>query len=150
MNLAFGNATGNPLEPNWEKLKSQAKNIGDEFRELIDKGIDVKNMTEVRDGICDILVFTLGLAQMAGLPVEEDMRAVYESNMSKFCKDEAEVQATIAKYNDLGIETYVEGEFPQKRVKSIRDQTDKNGKADYRKNKMMKSVAYKEPVFASL
>jgi len=150
MNLAFGNASGDPLDPNWDRLYNQAKNIGDEFTELMGKGIAMKNITEVRDGICDILVFTLGLAQMAGLPVEDDMRAVYESNMSKFCADQADVDATVAKYDALGVESYVEGEFPMKRVKSAKDQADINGKADYRKNKMLKSVNYKEPVFVPL
>lgn len=150
MNVAFGNQKGDPLSPSWDRLRSQAKNIADEYRELMEDGIDQQDITAVRDAICDILVFTLGLGHMAGLPVEADMRAVYESNMSKFCKNNQEVEATVRKYSELGVETYVEGEFPMKRVKSPRDQTDKNGKADYRKGKMLKCVAYQEPVFSPL
>jgi hypothetical protein len=150
LNEAFGNAKGDPLNPNWEKLKNQAKNIGDEYRELMDRGIAPQNMKEVRDGICDILVFALGLAHMAGLPVEEDMAAVDASNRTKFCANQGEVDATVGKYNDLGVEVYVDGEFPMKRVKSSKEQADKNGKADYRKGKMLKCVKFQEPVFRSL
>lgn len=150
MNVAYGNSKGDPLTPDWERLKSQAKNIGDEFRELMEDGIEAKNITEVRDAICDILVFTLGLGHMAGVPVESDMAAVYKSNMSKFCKNTDELIDTVAKYHSLGVVVYSEGDFPMVRVKSARDQTDKNGKADYRAGKMLKCVKYEEPVFAPL
>lgn len=147
LNVAFGNLKGDPLNPNWDRLKSQAQNILDEYNELMDDGIGPKNMQEVRDAICDILVFTLGLAHMAGIEVEGDMKAVDESNRSKFCANEAILAATVEKYNKLGVETYVDGEFPMKRVKSAKEQTGNDGKL-YQAYKMLKSVTFKEPIFA--
>jgi len=149
LNVAFGNFKGNPERPDWDKLKSQAENILDEYNELMDDGIDAKNMTEVRDAICDILTFTLGLGHLAGLPVNDDMLAVHISNMSKFCADEEQLQSTVDKYQRLGVETYVDGVFPMKRVKSAKAQQDIHGN-NYPKGKMLKSVAFKEPVFAPI
>lgn len=152
MNEAFGNFAGDPRNPDWKRLGNQCKNILDEYNELFDDGITPQNMTEFRDAICDILVFTLGAAHMAGMDVERDMRTVFDSNMSKFCRDQEEVDATVKKYVDLGLEVVVEGEFPRKRVKSTKQQYDnvEGGRAPklYQANKMLKSVAFKEPVFA--
>lgn len=149
LNEAFGNPKGDPNNPNWESLKNQAKNILDEYEELMVDGIAAKNVEEVRDAICDILVFTLGLGHMAGVPVDEDMNAVDESNRSKFCCDQEEVDATVAKYQALGVEVYVDGEFPLKRVKSSKEQTGNDGNV-YRANKMLKSIYFEEPVFKDL
>lgn len=149
LNIAFGNPAGNPLNPNWERLKNQAKNILDEYNELMEDGIEAQDINEVRDAICDILVFTLGLAHMAGVPVEEDMKAVDKSNRSKFCADVEQLLKTVDKYESLGVEVYVDGEYPMRRVKSAATQTDKNGKL-YQKDKMLKGVAFEEPVLMNL
>jgi hypothetical protein len=149
LNEAFGNAAGDPNNPNWGRLESQAKNILDEYNELMEDGIAAKNMYEVRDAICDILVFTLGLAHMAGVPVEEDMAEVDRSNMSKFCLDEDELTETLIKYRDLGVDVYVDGNFPMARVKSSKQQTGLDGKL-YQAHKMLKSVSFSEPKFRQL
>jgi hypothetical protein len=149
LNDAFGNPKGDPLNPKWDRLKSQAKNILDEYNELMDDGIGPKNMTEVRDAICDILVFTLGLGHMAGIDVEADMKVVDLSNRSKFCANDKELAATVDKYGKLGVEVYCEGEYPLMRVKSYKEQTGNDGKL-YQANKMLKSVTFKEPVFVPL
>ncbi len=149
LNEAFGNPAGDPNKPNWDRLKSQAQNILDEYNELMDDGIDTKNMDEVRDAICDILVFTLGLAHMAGVPVEEDMAEVDRSNMSKFCADEDDMTETLMKYRDLGVDVYIEGDFPMLRVKSSKQQTGLDGKV-YQARKMLKSVSFSEPKFRKL
>ena len=148
INAAFGNPKGDPLAPDWKRISDQSKNILDEYNELMD-AIAAKDMTEVRDAICDILVFTLGVGYIAGVPVNQDMDAVQVSNQSKFCGNDVEVAETVKKYADLGVETYVDGEFPMKRVKSTHEQTDLKG-AIYRANKMLKCVKFKEPVFAYL
>lgn len=149
LNVAFGNEAGDPKNPNWEKLESQSKNILDEYNELMTDGIAAKNMTEVRDAICDILVFTLGLAHMAGVPVVEDMAMVDASNRSKFCANPDQLAATVDKYNRLEVETYTEGLYPLMRVKSAKDQKDINGN-NYPKGKMLKSVSFIEPVLRTL
>lgn len=149
LNVAFGNPAGNPKAPNWERLESQAKNILDEYNELMDDGIGPKNIDQVRDAICDILVFTLGLAHMAGVPVVEDMAEVDRSNMSKFCATEEDLWETMIKYRDLGVDTYVEGDFPMVRVKSAKEQVGLDGK-QYQAHKMLKSVSFSEPTFQPL
>lgn len=149
LNVAYGNNQGDPKNPNWARLESQAKNILDEYNELMEDGIAQKDITEVRDAICDILVFTLGLGHLAGLPVEADMEAVDLSNRSKFCKDPAELEATVKKYDALGVVTVVDGEYPFKRVKSAQDQVGNDGK-NYPAKKMLKSVSFVEPKFVEL
>lgn len=149
LNVAFGNPAGDPKNPNWERLEAQAKNILDEYNELMDDGIAKKDMKEVRDAICDILVFTLGLAHMAGIPVEADMAEVDRSNMSKFCATEEDLWETLIKYRDLGVDVYVEGEYPMVRVKSSKAQVGLDGK-EYQAFKMLKSVSFSEPSFAPL
>jgi hypothetical protein len=149
LNVAFGNLAGDPLNPDWDRLKSQAQNILDEYNELMEDGIEAKNMTEVRDAICDILVFTLGLAHMAGVPVVEDMDEVDRSNRSKFCADPGQLLATIDKYNQLGVEVVVDGVYPMKRVKSAKEQKDNKGN-NYPKGKMLKSVSFVEPKLRDL
>jgi predicted HAD superfamily Cof-like phosphohydrolase len=146
LNTLFGNPKGDPNNIDWEKLENQSKNILDEYHELLNDGIKAKNVTEVRDAICDILVFTLGAGHIAGVPVDEDMAAVDASNRSKFCCDQDNVDATVAKYTSLGVDVYVDGDFPMKRVKSTKEQTDINGNI-YRKGKMLKSISFKEPIF---
>lgn len=148
LNVAFGNPQGDPLSPAWPRLTNQAKNIQDEYDELME-ALENKDMTETRDAICDILVFTLGLAHMAGINVEADMAAVDLSNRSKFCSNPEELQATILKYHNLGLEIYSEGEFPMKRVKSAKQQRGNDSKL-YQADKMLKSVTFKEPVFAPI
>lgn len=149
LNVAFGNPAGDPLNPKWDRLEAQAKNILDEYNELMKDGIGPKNINEVRDAICDILVFTLGLAHMAGIPVEEDMAEVDRSNMSKFCADEDDLTETLMKYRDLGVYVYTEGEYPMLRVKSAKEQTGLDGKL-YQAHKMLKSVSFSEPKFRPL
>lgn len=150
LNVAYGNSKGDPNNPDWERLSSQAKNILDEYNELKDNGLLERNMTELRDAICDIMVFTLGLAHLAGVPVESDMEAVLVSNLSKFCKDEQSVIDTVYKYSLLGVETYIvrDNGFPFVCVKSLSQQTGLDGKL-YQKDKMLKSVSFVEPVFVS-
>ena len=149
LNTLWGNLKGDPTNPDWKKLSDQGKNILDEYNELFDDGINPRNMNEVRDAICDILVFTLGLAHMAGIDVDADMTAVDASNRSKFCHDMEDMEATILKYRSLGVEVQGEGAFPLAFVRSTSSQVG-NDKKLYQNNKILKSVSFKEPVFAEL
>lgn len=152
MNTAFGNNEGS-LEnlkaievPAWQRLEKQCTNIGHEFDELV-QALAQKDSTEVRDALCDILVFTLGAFHFMGVDADADMRAVFDSNMSKFCSNEQELKDTCGKYADLGIIFYTAGEFPCKYLKSSQDQEDNTGER-YPKGKFLKGINFKKPIFA--
>lgn len=147
MNEAFGNPKGNPRIVNWNRLESQCLNIVDEYDELM-SAIEGRDVSGIRDALCDILVFTLGAQHFLGIDGDLDMKAVFESNMSKFCKDELELQRTIEKYNALKVAFFVEGEFPTKCLKAVQDCIDDLGN-QYRKGKFLKAVGYQPPVFPS-
>ena len=146
MNEKFLNPKGDSSNPDWNVLLNQSKNILDEYNELIDDGIQPKDMKEVRDALCDILVFTYGAAHLVGVDIDKDMVMVYESNMSKFCEDQVTLDATIAKYQAIGVEVRPEGEFPYAFVRSTKYQTDIYGK-EYQENKFLKGVNFFEPKF---
>lgn len=145
MNVAFGNPKGDPENLNLEKLKKQCQNIRDEYGELM-LAIEAGDPVAIRDALCDINVFSLGAHHLAGYDADADMGAVYRSNMSKFIRDDVELEATIAKYDDLGVPFYQEGEFPTMCLKASADFTDRHGN-EYRKGKFLKGIAYKTPVF---
>lgn len=156
MNEVFGNQKGDYKNTDWVKLNNQCLNILDEYNELIDDGIKPRNIKEVRDALCDILVFTLGAYHMIGYDAEKDMTEVYNSNMSKICSTQKELDETTKYYEDLDIKVYsrvkyntsitLQGVFEFGVVYSSIDQSDKNGKV-YRANKFLKSVNWSEPVF---
>lgn len=80
------------------------------------------------------------------LDVTRDMETVVSAVMTRFCRDEAELCATEKKYDDLGVDYYIEGEFPRVCLKSSRDQPGPNG--DFLpKGKFLKSVGMSLPVF---
>lgn len=144
MNVAFGNSEGNYANPNWPRLESQCKNILDEYNELVE-ALDFRDPVAVRDALCDIMVFTLGVYHLLGANADADMRAVFESNMSKFCRNQEVLDATIKKYDALSVRSYVGGEFPVKYLKSSYDQQDLNGE-NYPANKFLKSTEYQAPL----
>lgn len=75
MNIAFGNPKGDPENIDWERLEKQCSNILDEYKEL-QVAIAVRDLTEVRDALCDINVFALGGFHFAGVEIEVDSAAL--------------------------------------------------------------------------
>ena len=144
MNVDFGNQEGSLSNIDWEKLKTQVSCIPEELDELAE-AIKTKNSKEVRDAICDILVFTLGAAHIIGMDVDADMEEVYDSNMSKFCETQEQLDATIKKYADMGVVVHACGQFPKAYVRSSFDQT--VGNKTYPKDKFLKGVNFFEPKF---
>lgn len=145
MNSIFGNDKGNITDAPWSKLENQCKNILDEYEELVE-ALKNKDSIETRDALCDILVFTLGAFHILGADADRDMRKVYESNMSKLCSNQEELSRTREFYEELGIEVYTGGTFPCAWVKSTKQQTDLSGKI-YQKDKFLKNINWKEPIF---
>lgn len=82
MNMAFGNPSGFPANPDWDRLSKQFKNIPDECSEA-EEAIAAKDLPALMDACSDIIVFAFGLMHLAGVNGDVIMDAVYESNMSK-------------------------------------------------------------------
>ncbi len=166
MNEAFGNPKGNPHTFDPDRILAQMKNIEDEyFREFIPAVSALKLflsggattnaagvpfvysdlVEEIRDALCDIQVFTMGAQHLIGVDGDADMEAVLDGVMTRFCKTQEELDATIAKFAAKGVtEVYTEGEFPKMVLKSAADQPDAP------KGKFLKSVGYTDTKFAQL
>lgn len=166
MNTAFGNPRGNPDDIDWSRIRAQCKNIFDEYLELLqglgtcpsiladlqlahelaffygDSYPNEPNPIQVRDALCDIQVFDMGAQHLMGAHGDDDMDDVVDGVMTRFIKDEADKQATIAKHAAKGVtEVYFEGEFPRMVMKSAKDQPDAP------KGKFLKSASYRDTVF---
>ena len=159
MNVAFGNPEGNPASIDMQALVMQAKSIGSEFVELMKAlGYEVQMaivpdqlnnpvvMDDVRDALCDIMVFDLGAFHRMGIDAERDMAEVVGAVMTRFCKSEDELLATRAKYDALGVRYTVHGEFPKVFLRSAEDQQ----MPEYPIGKFLKSAGYRQPSFYAL
>jgi len=170
MNEAFGNPKGNPAQIDIARIRNQMKSILDEYGEFL-QGIDEletitdrigndvlprnqeqndlveyeKILDKVRDAIVDIQVFAYGAQHLMGIDANRDMESVIAGVMTRFCRNEEELQATQEKFAAKGVtETYTVGEFPKMILRSAVDQPDAP------KDKFLKSVGYSEPVFYSI
>ena len=161
MNEAFGNPKGDPS--NIERVRKQCLNIVDELGELfVALGADPEllkgavghlkwvagrqvyntNLTDARDALCDIHVFTYGAHHLLGIDADTDMAAVIDGVMTRFIKDADDKQATIAMHASKGVaDVYFEGEYPHMVMKSASDQPDAP------KGKFLKSASYRDTVF---
>lgn len=165
MNEAFGNPKGKPEDfsdtvsvngvsapqlTNWSRLEKQCKNILSEYNELM-TAIAERNITDVRDALCDINVFSLGAHHFMGQNADEDMTAVVDALYSRFCVDEEHAKDTSLHYEALGVQHYFEGEYPRRCLKSSHDQgmkiVDGAEVWEYPKGKFLKALGYHQPVF---
>jgi len=97
-----------------------------------------QNLAEIID-IAHLQQLRLGVDPL------QDMQSVIDGVMTRFCRDEEELQATIKHWHSKGItEVYVESEFPKKVVKSAKDQPDAP------QGKFLKSVGYREAIFVDI
>lgn len=150
----------------WERLQKQCDNIGGkltvesldgqhngiingEVLELL-RAIKRRDLDGTRDALCDIMVFALGAFHIAGLDADADMQAVIDGVMTRFCRNEAELDQTVEKYAKLGItKVYTVGAFPTLALKVAEDQVGTNGE-QFPKGKFLKSVSYRDTVFPPL
>lgn len=131
----------------WEKLSSHSKRFESLMNSLKDSLLPDGVPRQAEYDLADIIMWAMQIADITGHPALADMHAVYVSNMSKFCANEKELDATVDKYGKLGVEVYSEGEYPTKCVKSFGDQKDNQGQ-NYPSGKFLKGVKYQPPVFA--
>lgn len=149
MNTLFGNAAGDPLNPDWEKLSTQLGLIQEELVEL-SEGHESRDIKEIRDGVADVIVTAFGYAHILGINVEMDLQAVQASNMSKLCHTLPDLEATAAYYQgEIGIQVYTGGDEGNWWVKSKIDQRGGDGKF-YVRGKFLKCVKWHEPKFMPL
>lgn len=165
MNTAFGNPKGDYSNVDWTKVRNQYRNIFDEYCEgLAALGLhpdsikqlkmahkdftlpcdftEPVNPLQVRDALGDQQVFKDGALHFMGVDGDADMHAIIDGVMTRFIKDEADKEATIALHASKGVtEVYFEGEYPKMVMKSAVDQPDAP------KGKFLKSVSYTDTVF---
>jgi hypothetical protein len=167
MNNAFNNPKGDPFNIDWNRVRSQTKNIFDEYCEAlkalgmaewlietiktahklaIEQGFkEQPNLDKYRDALCDIHVFAYGAHHFLGYNADMDMQAVVGGVMTRFVKDQADLEATIDMHAKKGVHhVYTEGTFPTMILKSGSDQPDAP------KGKFLKSASYKEATFYQL
>ena len=144
MNTAFGNKRGNYDSIDWERLKSQCKNILDEYNELLE-ALEEKNQIKTRDALCDIQVFAMGAQHFMGVDGDNDMKDVVDGVMTRFIKSPEDLENTREFHRLRGVtETYTEGTFPTMVLKSSCDQPDAP------KGKFLKSVSYSDTAFRAV
>lgn len=166
MNTAFGNQAGNPSDIGSERVLKQCLNIPDEVGELFialgaeptavkaavaslkeaaKMRINAPSLSLFRDSLCDINVFSNGAHHFVGIDGDRDMESVVSGVMTRFIKDDADKEATIAMHAARGVsEVYFEGEYPTMIMKSAVDQPDAP------KGKFLKSASFSEPAFYSV
>lgn len=165
MNEAFGNPKGNPDDINWTRIRSQCKNIHDEYLELLaglglapafvqsiranfNDNFDQQafshapDVVAVRDALADIQVFKDGALHLMGYNGDNDMDDVVDGVMTRFVKNKEDKDATIALHAAKGVtEVYFEGKYPKMVMKSAVDQPDAP------KGKFLKSASYSDTIF---
>lgn len=113
----FNDVIGNPHT--YESVYNQLLRIEEELHETLDPvwmiaEYDIKTeetKKEVLDGICDILVTSLGLikkAESLGYDVFDALEAVCSNNESKYCENEEHAIETCQYYLEQGIESFRE------------------------------------------
>lgn len=145
LNEAFGRATTEFENPDWDAIEAQMEIIDSEYNEL-KTAVANRDWKEVKDGIGDVLVTTYGLGYVINIDCDLLMANIDESNFSKFCHDHDEAVATKKKYSVMGVETVIgyNEDYNLYFVLSAKDQIGKDGK-DYPAKKMLKSINFKEP-----
>jgi hypothetical protein len=97
---------------------------------------------EIRDALCDIMVFALGAYHLMDLDADADMKTVVDSVMTRFCKDTGDLLATEAMYKQKGVRYTIHGEYPRVYLRSAEDQQ----MPEYPKGKFLKSASYRKPL----
>lgn len=172
MNVAFGNPGGDYNNIDIQRVRNVCKNLLDEYIELVgglygiskdqakalfkdihdDHDHILKSLASIqgdkhdplviRDALCDGMVFGCGAQFYLGVNGDDDMRSVIDGLYTRFIKNEADKEATIAKHAAAGVtDVYFLGSYPLMVMKSARDQHEAP------KDKFLKSASFKDTVF---
>ena len=112
----FNPIAGTDVETNYQAFYQQYKVLCEEIREVSD-ALDMRDLTEVVDGVIDTLVVALGMWQKLenlGIDMNEAAKLIGQNNLSKYpsLRDDFVVQATINKYKAKDIEVVVKKDIP--------------------------------------
>ena len=108
---AFNDIAGKDSQCSLKDIEFQYNLILEETKEIKEKGIDKNNAKEVVDGVVDVLVTALGLAQKLeylGVDMNKAMRDTAYNNLTKYPSDERTAIETAQKYEQDGTQVYVE------------------------------------------
>ena len=108
---AFNDIAGKDSQCSLKDIEFQYNLILEETKEIKEKGIDHNNAKEVVDGVVDVLVTALGLAQKLeylGVDMNKAMRDTAYNNLTKYPSDERTAIETAQKYEQDGTQVYVE------------------------------------------
>ena len=108
---AFNEIAGKHDLTTLKDIDFQYKLIYEETKEIKEKGIDKNNAKEVVDGVVDVLVTALGLAQKLehlGVDMNKAMRDTAYNNLTKFPSKELTAIQTAQMYEADGIQVEVQ------------------------------------------
>lgn len=91
--------------PEEKRAELALKLIKEEFNET-ELGFITRNLTEIQDGLGDLLWVTIRAMMEFGINPEELIKKIYESNMSKADETEEDAAITRKLYKSQGIDTY--------------------------------------------
>lgn len=133
----------------WESLKAQQELIQTKLDEVFES-IERHDQTSLRDNMVDMEIMLQGMFYRGSLPYMRDVHEVLEASITGFCTTEEDVRATVLKYSDLGVETYVrtDDKTGYNVVFSAKDQVGLDGRF-YPEGKWVKSAWHREPEYQS-
>lgn len=136
-------AGGNPLDVQWTGLRRMLETVPANHAAAM-ASAGQREASKLIGALCANLTVVDHAFRFIGADGEEDMGVVINSVMTAFCKDEAQLDATKAKYEALGVDFNVEGVFPTVSFKSSKDQKDKNGRG-MAQGELLKSAGFQKP-----
>lgn len=137
-------------ETDWSVMERQLEIIEEEFNEL-KEAIERRDWEEVKDAVGDVLVTTYGMGYRGNFDCDQLMENISNSNFSKVCRNQEEIDMTVEHYASMGCDVYVEetslgGEVVWA-VKSAEDQTytDNGEVKKIPRGKFLKNVNWVSP-----
>jgi hypothetical protein len=123
---AFNEIAGKHKLTTLNDIEFQYNLILEETKEIKEKGIDKNNAKEVVDGVVDVLVTALGLAQKLeylGVDMNKAMRDTAYNNLTKYPSKELTAIQTAQMYEQDGVQVVVEynSEYELFVIKNLKD-----------------------------
>jgi hypothetical protein len=123
---AFNEIAGKHKLTTLKDIEFQYNLILEETKEIKEKGIHKNNAKEVVDGVVDVLVTALGLAQKLeylGVDMNKAMRDTAYNNLTKYPAKELTAIQTAQMYEEDGIQVVVEynSEYELFVIKNLKD-----------------------------